>query len=283
MLITVQGPDRRKIGIIGILASITALNKSRSTLMIQLSNKTNYCIEQKMIGKIMNSRNIYGNDFSSKMEKGIDKLLRESATDICDDKLFTECCESLLVKKNNMLDIACVSQKATFEDEAISNFESIKTLLDNAQKVYEYVYVLLPNNDELINKVMEIANFNIYCVPQNQGSNKALYTIKKKDFLVVTDFESGSMFNMNYIKKMYNIFTAYTVPHDIKYKDAFMTDNAYEFIRKNIDNAKNDDHYSFSSSLNALVAKLTFSAPKEEESERPQKLPKNLNESEVPE
>lgn len=271
MIIAVQGTHKENNnsqGALAMLASLTSSRFQKKTLIIQLGNPKDIPIES-MLGKQFRPKPTFSDTYQF-TDKGIDSLLAKSM--VSDDKEkvvlteehFSKACITVLKDSNqvSVLDVASSTTIKDFEAGLIQNRKSLEELLNNAEKYYECVYLLLPHNVPLLKEILPLVDINIICVPQakKQPIEKAA---GKRNFILVADFEFHSRHTLNSIRKAYEEKKIFAMPHTVDYKDALVDCELLNFIYSNSKNDEVDDNYVFIENLMKLLKEFI----KEEETE----------------
>ncbi|MEE1255641.1 MAG: hypothetical protein UHN47_03900 [Lachnospiraceae bacterium] len=253
MIIAVRDSDnnyRQGAAMTALLAGITAIGKSKKTIAIQLTGFTQDSIMDILYGKAIKNNTI--RDIYSFTDDGLDGLLLRAETADLTKEHYDECVTPLL-QKENMFDVIKPTSKPNIMD--IIECDVLENVVKNAESVYDYVYLFLPNDDEkLYEEVTKYTDKELVMVPQ--GITKQVDFSNGKTHIVVKDFEESSKFDMSYIRKQYNVKTLYTLPYNVGYRDAVISENLLDFILVNRNDIKNDDNYSFSSSLWHMISKF---------------------------
>lgn len=253
MIIAVRDSDdnyRQGAAMTALLAGITAIGKSKKTIAIQLTGFTQDSIMDILYGKTIKSNAI--RDIYSFTDDGLDGLLLRAETADLTKEHYDECVIPLL-QKENMFDVIKPTSKPNIMD--IIEGDVIENVVKNAESVYDYVYLFLPNDDaKLYEEVTKYTDKELVLVPQ--GIQKQIDISNGKTHIVVKDFEESSKFDVSYIRKQYNVKTLYTLPYNVGYRDAVISENLLDFILVNRNDIKNDDNYSFSSSLWNMISKF---------------------------
>ena len=253
MIIAVRDSDdnyRQGAAMTALLAGITAIGKSKKTIAIQLTGFTQDSIMDILYGKAIKGNAI--RDIYSFTDDGLDGLLLRAETADLTKEHYDECVTPLL-QKENMFDVIKPTSKPNIMD--IIEGDVIENVVKNAESVYDYVYLFLPNDDaKLYEEVTKYTDKELVLVPQ--GIQKQIDISNGKTHIVVKDFEESSKFDVSYIRKQYNVKTLYTLPYNVGYRDAVISENLLDFILVNRNDIKNDDNYSFSSSLWNMISKF---------------------------
>lgn len=247
------------ISLTAVISAITAIAKSKKTLVIQLTPSKVESVLNYLYGKTLKEQDL-SSVYRRYEDDGLDALfIRAETTDLTTEH-FNDCATPIF-EKENLLDILKPTKQ--IEYKKIINIENLKDIAKSAQETYDYVYILSPFDDpEIMDRVREIADENIVTVPQGHCINE---TLDEKDTIVVCDFEFTSRFDQKYMKKAYGVKKLYYMPHNVEFKDSIITQNILDFVLKNKKDMKEDNNYSFVYSLLSLVNKYVVGVETEDE------------------
>lgn len=275
MIIAIQGTRKKKnnsIGTTALLSSMTSILYNAKTLVLQLSNPKELHVDEALDKEHLGFKTKSDNyEFNT---SGIDSLLME-----CADK--KELRKGLIAEKSEvfikadgepLLVVTRSSENKEFEDVAVEDFNALDTLLDSANKEYEYVFVLMPRNKVLASYILSKAQFNIICIPQSDKVDVLSFespsvqeyikddtTMPHKDIYVIADFEEGSRFTQKKIRSDYNIKKTFVAYHNIDYSDAYLSKEILSFVKKNIDvDSEYDSNFMFVSEIKRLIAEYAL-------------------------
>ena len=244
-----------------LLAGMTAIIKSKKTLAIQLTNATENSVVNVLAGQALRDNSI--KEMYSFTDEGLDSLLLRSETVELNKEHYDECVTPLL-EKENMLDVLKPTKKIEFKE--IFSIELLQNILTNTKNVYDYVYVMLPNDDEdIISEVTALTDEDLILIPQ--GKKVPVNTDNKKTYLVIKDFEPTSKFDESSMKKKYGVKKLYYIMNNVSYKDALISENLLDFLLVNKKTIKEDDNYSFTASVRALIDRYVLDKDDDEEEE----------------
>lgn len=289
MIIAVQGTHKENNnsqGAVAMLASLTSSRFQKKTLILQLGNPKDIPVES-MLGKQFRPKQTFSTTYQF-TDKGIDSLLsKTSAKDekevvILTEEHFHKACISVLKDSNqvSVLDVASSTTVKDFEAGLLQNSKALESLLKNAEKHYECIYLLLPHNVPLLKEVLPMVDINIICVPQ--AKKQLIEKVDgKKNFILVADYEFHSRHTLNAIKKAYEEKKIFAMPHTVDYKDALVDCELLNFIYSNSKNDEVDDNYVFIENLMKLLKE--FIKDEETESRFEDGVIMNFDESEIPE
>lgn len=236
--------------ITALLAGVTAISKSKNTLALQLTEGAVASIIDVLSGRDIKLNQI--RDMYSFTDDGLDALFLRAETADLTKEHYDECVTPLLAEKENMLDI--LKPTKTNRITEIVSEETLENVLKHAEDVYDYVFVLLPNdNEELFTLTSKFTKEDLLIIPQ--GTQVPVDLSNGKTYLVVKDFESTSKYDVQSTKKKYNAKKVYTVPHNVAYRDAVISESLLDFMLINKKDMKDDDNYTFLSSILSLIGR----------------------------
>ena len=249
---------------VALLASMTAISKSKKTLVIQVTPSTDDSVLNILAGKAIRENSI--KEIYSYADEGLDSLLMRAETAELAKEQYDECITPLL-EKENMLDILKPSKKVDFRE--VYSIELLDNVLANTKDIYDYVFILIPNNDkEILEFITERTDEDLVVIPQ--GKSEKVDLSNKKTYLVVKFFESESRFDVASIKKKYGIKKVYTIPHNVAYRDSVLSETVLDFVLANKKNIKDDNNFYFMDSLKTLIDRYVLDKDDdEEEAEKP--------------
>lgn len=244
MLYSITGWDLKENGaakLAALLASYTALKLNKNTLILQMTNARPVTAETVLVGKQMKSERIDALDSISFEDVGIDALLRQAQYSTLQEEDFRQCVTPLL-SVEKLLDIAKPSTKVDFELEMNENIEVIKEMLEAADKYYDAVFVLLPeDNRDFCSQLYPLfGSNNIKCMPQYIPER----AIKNKEFtFVLPEYEPQSIYTAASIKKALGLKHLYYFERNVRFNDAAINGSVLEFVKNNIRCEKEDANY----------------------------------------
>ncbi len=254
MIITVQGSQYGNNGsaqLIAALSFVGIAKDKRSTLIVQLENRTNKNVENYLIGQSVRNESLIKDASIPDISSGMDALMMHSSDQV-NAKLLQECTRPLVVSSSaNVYDIAFSSRRDSFEKEIMDKNarESddggyITSFLRNASEAYDMVYVMLPSkNLRLCTAALECADVNIVTVIQ--GRAEAVNLCKKRNIFVAYDYCSGSAYGSKSLMKAYNIPTIYGMMHSVAFNDACAEGTVLNFMNQNIKDTPENVNYDF--------------------------------------
>ncbi len=285
MIISVRdagGKTKNAAIVAGLIGGITAVGKSKKTLILQFTKAEDTSVLDILAGEQIRNNTI--ESIIKFSDDGIDGIaIRADSNDLTKEH-FDECVTDLL-EKDNMLDVLKPTKSENYR-EVISEavFESI---LQGSKSVYEYVYVILPSvkqDKELVDMVTAYTDEDLIVVSQGP---KQEVSLDKKTHLVVNNYGSTSKYDLYSMKKAYGVKKLFTVPYSVACRDARVSEDLLDFIIKNRKDQKNDDNYELFKALYTIVDRYVVDKEEEEEEELETKVKEqppvltNLPEEEV--
>lgn len=247
MIISFHGTQKRghNVGAIAVFAAaLESFRTNRKTCMISLRNN--------IPGENIENFAIPGEESSDDMlnnfsfsDIGIDGLLRRAEIGRLQPEQFDNCVTPLVREKNGF-DIIRATKETRLEEALNSKWQFVEEILATANKIYDYVFVYIGSTDnEVVKKMNELSDKVVLVV--RQGKREPFPetdkdpAIQKKLCLLVTDFESESVWNFKHIKTEYNIKkNIFTMPHNVKFRDAREDGGLVRFAMKNVNPNRND-------------------------------------------
>lgn len=247
MIISFHGTQKRghNVGAIAVFAAaLESFRTNRKTCMISFRNN--------IPGENIENFAIPGEESSDDMlnnfsfsDIGIDGLLRRAEIGRLQPEQFDNCVTPLVREKNGF-DIIRATKETRLEEALNSKWQFVEEILATANKIYDYVFVYIGSTDnEVVKKMNEISDRVVLVV--RQGKREPFPeadkdpAIQKKLCLLVTDFESESVWNFKHIKTEYNIKkNIFTMPHNVKFRDAREDGGLVRFAMKNVNPNRND-------------------------------------------
>lgn len=251
MIITVRGTSENQnkaAHATATLAAIGATRKSRKSLILQLG--AGVPIEEMLVGKKRKEEEIVGDSFVFE-DTGVDSIFLMLKNQRIQKEQFDTSCVHVL-STENMLDVAAQTlRRELFESELINEPESIKNLLEQAQEVYDDVYIYVNSkNAELCNIVNEYSNLVIVCI--RQGNQEHIEAAPDDALYLITNYDANSMFSKRYLKNMYKINHVAVMPYSVEFKDSYNNGTLANFIMKNKSINADDVAYEFISEMNKI-------------------------------
>ena len=188
LIITRDFDNSTKDGVEGtaLLSCVSCLGKSKKTLAMQMTPKSEFTILSSINGKYIN-QNLH--DIYAFEDNGLDSLLMKAESSTVTEETLNETVSPVL-DKENMLDILKQSDYPkileVFSENAIKNI--LNYLTNTKNRLYDHVYVYLPLDDEGLYKIVEpYADTEILFVPQKAVNIEKYLT--SKTFVVLKDYE----------------------------------------------------------------------------------------------
>lgn len=236
--------------ITALVAGISAIAKSKKTLVLQYTDSGTASILNILSGKEIRENEI--RDVYSYDDAGLDALLIRAETSDLTKEHYDECVTKLL-EKENMFDVIRPTSKPDLHE--LADNDALKNIIVNARSIYDYVFVMIPADKEQRRKLVTgLTDEDIIIVPQGKEVG-AVDVSNGKTNLLVRDYEPDSRFDLGFMRKKYGIKRIYTVPHNVGFRDGVIMENVLDFILKNRKDIKGDDNYPLTSSLNELMGR----------------------------
>lgn len=276
MIIVFQGTREGKHGTAAAMVTAAAFQMARANKKIAImsfcdnerkNNIENFAFTVDDMPDIGNPLTQLG-DFEFN-DTGIDALVRRSETGVLAKEHFNTCCMPA-VKTPNGLDVIGTTNTENFEDDMSARFDVAKGVIDTANEMYNFVFVLAdPQHEELTRKLDEIADKIVVVIRQAKIDRDLSFPkeISARVHLLVADYESESSFGLRYLKNGYKARTLYALPHSVPYRDACANGAIIRFALRNsaLNETPGDINYAFSTAINNLLDHLCGKAETEEE------------------
>lgn len=265
MMISVRdskGNTKNAVVAAAMIAGITAIGKSKNTLILQFTPAGEISVLDMMAGKAIRRntlKSVY--NFS---DDGFDGLSIRAESNVLTKEHFDACVTQLL-DKDNMLAVLKPTKNEHYRD--VQTAEIFSNILNGAKSVYEYIYVILPSDKEdegLVSMVKEYTDEDLITIPQ--GPKVEIQTDQKTK-LVVINYEPASKYNISSVKNAYGVKQLYTVPYNVACRDARISESLLDYLLLNRKDMRTDDNYMLFSSLNALVSRYVTNKEEDEEEE----------------
>ena len=258
-----NGRTKNTVTAAGLIGGITAVSKSKNTLILQFTPAGELSILDVMAGKSIKENQIQSiYNFS---DDGLDGIaIRADSNDLSKEH-FDECVTPLL-EKDNMLDVLKPTKSENYRD--VLSEEIFENIIKGAKSVYEYVYIILPRDEDdkkLVDMVMGYTDEDLVIVPQ--GPKQEVDLSNQKTNLVIINYEASSKFDLHSMKKAYGVKKLYTIPYSVACRDARISETLLDFVILNRKDLKTDDNYSLFSSLNTLIERYVTNKDDDEEEE----------------
>lgn len=263
----ISGRTKNAAIVAGLIGGITAVGKSKKTLILQFTAANEISVLDMLAGT-----DIRRNSMQSIVkftDDGIDGIsIRADSNDLTKEH-FDECVTDLL-EKDNMLDVLKPTRTDNYRE--VITKEVFENIIKGSSDVYEYVYVILPSTEqdpELVEMVTAHTDEDLVVISQGPKQNIEL---SKKTNLVVINYGSTSKFDLHSMKKAYGVKKMFTVPYSVACRDARVSESLLDYIIKNRKDQKNDDNYELFQALYALVDRYVVDKEDEEEEELEEKV-----------
>lgn len=258
-----------------LTAALTMFERQKKVLMLVVSNAGEMKNIEMLADSYMKEQHdlnmTIGGDFEFE-DTGIDALLRQASA----NRLTVEHFDNYVTKlsrSKNYLDIAPETTQQDFEASLEERPDELRLLLENAQDVYGYVFVLVnPKNEILTKRIDEVADKVVVAIPQGRGEElpESCYdaNIKKKVHFLVEDYEEKSSYGYKTMKKSYDAKKFYVVPHNVLFRDAVNDGTLVQFAMRNYNASKTDVNYPLIKALRDLMNDIVLidkDMPAEEE------------------
>ena len=271
MVITIRGLKNglaNAASVTALLSAVTAVVKSKKTFAMQLTPFGSPSILDYLEGQRLKDEEVNAG-FKVWSDEGIDELIIKSQNADLSKEHFDSVTTALL-DKENLFDVLAPTTNSVDFFEFLKE-EDVINIIEGAKKVYDYVYILLPERQEVIDIVYSKADENIVVIPQ--GPKVELENIPENVTYVINDFEKNSVFTVRDMAKEYGTKKMYVLPHNYLYRDAIIQKTLFDFVLKNKKDIKADINFDFTSSVSKLLGKYIAGIDDDDEDEA-EELPK---------
>lgn len=231
MVIIVRGTDlnnNKAAHVTAMLAGMSSVKTSRKALVLQFNKSA--AIEDLLIGKKRSETEIVNTGLMFE-DTGIDALFRRVETQRISKEHFDSCCTPIL-NSENLLDIAVMSKKESFEEEMLEREEDIASLINQAKELYDDIYIYANSkNHELMDLLNKFAEFSVICI--RQGNKEKVSNIPEKFIYLIAGYDKNSSFNIRYMRNLYKAKNMYYMPYSVEFKDAYNNGTMMNFLGKN--------------------------------------------------
>lgn len=278
MIITVQAFNNTEnaVNVTAALAAMNAYKYKNPTAIIQFTEAADKDVVDVMIGK--NIKQLAQNEKIGFAENGIDELVRSTQYEAIDKETIMTMCTALTTESGR-LDALRRTELIDFVETAYVDLENILHILKIAADAYATVFVIMPciqnngdfANAKFVNKLneSEIVDASIYCFPQGPVNRiKNLKLAGKKVIYCSTDFEVSSIYGHKFLKKEFGHRIIYGLHHNVGFRDALLTENVVDFVRRNRKVSPTDVNYWWNKSVCDILkyglGTAEYSEPNEE-------------------
>lgn len=263
----INGRTKNAAIVAGLIGGITAVGKSKKTLILQFTAANEVSVLDMLAG--MDIRRNSMQSIVKFTDDGIDGIqIRADSNDLTKEH-FDECVTDLL-EKDNMLDVLKPTRTDNYRE--VITKEVFENIIKGSSDVYEYVYVILPSMEqdpELVEMVTSHTDEDLVVISQGPKQNIEL---SKKTNLVVINYGSTSKFDLHSMKKAYGVKKMFTVPYSVACRDARVSESLLDYIIKNRKDQKNDDNYELFRALYTLVDRYVVDKEEDDEEELEEKV-----------
>lgn len=263
----ISGKTKNAAIVAGLIGGITAVGKSKKTLILQFTAANEVSVLDMLAG--MDIRRNSMQSIVKFTDDGIDGIqIRADSNDLTKEH-FDECVTDLL-EKDNMLDVLKPTRTDNYRE--VITKEVFENIIKGSSDVYEYVYVILPSKEqdpELVEMVTSHTDEDLVVISQGPKQNIEL---SKKTNLVVINYGSTSKFDLHSMKKAYGVKKMFTVPYSVACRDARVSESLLDYIIKNRKDQKNDDNYELFQALYTMVDRYVVDKEDDEEEELEEKV-----------
>lgn len=271
MIITIRdanGNVNNSVCAAALIAGMTAITKSKKTLILQFTPPTEKNVLTVMAGKSIRENSL----LYSFQDDGLDSLALKADNNDLSKEHFDECVSPIL-EKENMLDVLKPTKVEQYK--TITSNEVFESIITGSKGVYEYIYIIIPGNadQELSDLVTKQSDEDLLLIRQGEDFSEPYNNGKTS--LVVDDYEESSKYDLHYIKKKCGVKKVYTIPHNVAAMDAMKSETLLDYLLTNRKNMKTDANYNLYSSLLSLIDRFVTDKRQDDEGELEEKFRDN--------
>lgn len=271
MIITIRdanGNVNNSVCAAALIAGMTAITKSKKTLILQFTPPTEKNVLTVMAGKSIRENSL----LYSFQDDGLDSLALKADNNDLSKEHFDECVSPIL-EKENMLDVLKPTKVEQYK--TITSNEVFESIITGSKGVYEYIYIIIPGNadQELSDLVTKQSDEDLLLIRQGEDFSEPYNNGKTS--LVVDDYEESSKYDLHYIKKKCGVKKVYTIPHNVAAMDAMKSETLLDYLLTNRKNMKTDANYNLYSSLLSLIELFVTDKRQDDEGELEEKFRDN--------
>lgn len=263
MIITIRdanGNVNNSVCAAALIAGMTAITKSKKTLILQFTPPTEKNVLTVMAGKSIRENSL----LYSFQDDGLDSLALKADNNDLSKEHFDECVSPIL-EKENMLDVLKPTKVEQYK--TITSNEVFESIITGSKGVYEYIYIIIQGNadQELSDLVTKQSDEDLLLIRQGEDFSEPYNNGKTS--LVVDDYEESSKYDLHYIKKKCGVKKVYTIPHNVAAMDAMKSETLLDYLLTNRKNMKTDANYNLYSSLLSLIELFVTDKKQDDEGE----------------
>lgn len=271
MIITIRdanGNVNNSVCAAALIAGMTAITKSKKTLILQFTPPTEKNVLTVMAGKSIRENSL----LYSFQDDGLDSLALKADNNDLSKEHFDECVSPIL-EKENMLDVLKPTKVEQYK--TITSNEVFESIITGSKGVYEYIYIIIPGNadQELSDLVTKQSDEDLLLIRQGEDFSEPYNNGKTS--LVIDDYEESSKYDLHYIKKKCGVKKVYTIPHNVAAMDAMKSETLLDYLLTNRKNMKTDANYNLYSSLLSLIELFVTDKRQDDEGELEEKFRDN--------
>lgn len=250
MVVMVQGSyvsSNEATAIASAIAVSSAINSTHKTLVMQLTDNKSLSALSVLKGKEIAENTITELGTYQIEDKGIDALLRRAGSVKLVKETFDSSTEPML-SYENYLDVADITKKNDFIKTL--SVSAMKNILKYANDVYGMIIIILDGkNDQIMAEMLSLCDAYITCVKQGPSPHAYNTAEGKKQYFAVSEFDTQSRYNLQYLKKIYNNNNVYAIPYNTEFHDAVISGTLLRFMLKNNAPEKEDDNSKLRESI----------------------------------
>lgn len=253
MVLMVQGSyvsENDATAIASAIAVSSAMDHNHKTLVMQLTDNNSLSALTVLKGKEIAENTITELGTYQIEDKGVDALLRRASSIKLVKETFDSSTEPML-SYENQLDIADITKKNDFGKTL--TVAGMKNILKYANDVYSMIIIILDGkNDGIMAEMLELCDAYITCVKQGPAPHAFNTFDGKKSYFAVSEFDTHSKYNLQYLKKIYGNTNVFAIPYNTEFHDAVISGTLLRFMLKNNAPEKEDDNAKLRDAISTL-------------------------------
>ncbi len=255
----VHGQARQSSNLLAVSLNLV-MEQHKKILVTQTQYRMND-LEDAAVGRA--GRKDFREQFYQDM--GIDSLIRCLKRKQITKADIENCCIQLLPDEEFIL--LPGSQCENYEVFQENVGETVRTVLEEAEKYYDYVFVdTNPGGDRMSRQLLQAADFIVVNLSQNVGVIDRFFwdypeeLRGKRVFFLFGSYLADSCYNLSNLRYRYELIrrnNAAVIPMNVGFMDAIAGGNVRNYFAKNLECEPGDANYTFMQEVGATVRKMT--------------------------
>ncbi len=198
-------------------------------------------------------------------DMGIDSLIRCLRRKRLEKTDIENCCIQLLPDEEFVLLPGSQCEHYEVFQETVG--EAVNTLLEEAERYYDYVFVdTNPGGDRMSRQLLQAADFIVVNLSQNVGVTDRFFwdypeeLRGKRVFFLFGSYLADSCYNLSNLRYRYKLIrrnNSAVIPMNVGFMDAIAGGNVRNYFAKNLECEPGDANYNFMQEVGATVRKMT--------------------------